>query len=463
MQPMTSNPSRRKMLQTAAAGTLAAPWIGWKTTASGGPPSGELRFANMGAGGRAWSNLTSMAQVDGVTLAAVAEVDEGRTGKVRADFPDTQVYADWRKLLEKEGKNLDAVIVSTPDHMHAPIAMSAMQLGIHCYCEKPMTRTLHEARALTRHAAENGIVTQMGIQVSSGSGNRTAVKLLREGIVGKVREVHSMNPKSWGSLDPLPDRVDEVPEGLDWDAWIGVGKSRPYLSREFHPSMWRKRIGFGTGTLGDMGCHIYHPWFMGLRQPEVLSVTSYGPGPVDADSWPLNAKVHHRMKGNDLTAGDFDFTWYDGTQLPPDSLASQLQVRTRDEESGEEKIVSGLPRSGSVVVGDSGALVIPHGGAGMPVIFRDGWLSDEEIEEVPSENHHANFADAIRGTISKPPRAHFGYAGPMTELVLLGTVAMRVPGETLTWDAKAGEFPDSKEAGLCLHEAYREGWEVEGI
>lgn len=445
---MTTN--RRHFLRTTAGTALAAPWFGWRTT-GGAAPSENLRFANFGAGGRAWSDLTEMLAVPGTTLVAAADVDRERSAKFHETYPETPFYTDWRKLLDEKAKEIDAVVIGTPDHMHAPIAMAAMQLGKHVYAEKPMARTLHETRVLTEYAAANGLQTQMGNQLASGSGNRTAVRLLQEGIVGKVREVHSMNPKSWGSMTPLPEATEAPPETLDWNKWIGVGQYREFIPREFVPGQWRKRIGYGTGTLGDMGCHIYHPWFMGLNAPETITVKSLGPAPVDDDSWPLDAIVAHRMRGNELTEGDFDFTWYDGKQLPPEQVAAAV--------GGVENV----PQSGSVVIGTEGALAIPHGGAGIPSIYRDGVLSTETFEPEPSESHHGNFAAAIRGEISEPPRCYFGYAGPMTEAVLLGTVAMRIPGEELKWNHSESRFEGSDRANSLLHDEYREGWEVEGI
>ena len=450
--------SRRRFLKTASATSIAAPWIGWSSTSEGGAPSEELRFANFGGNGRAWSDLTEMLKAPNTSLVAVAEVDSARTNKVKESHPDVPIYADWRKLLDEKAKELDAVVIGTPDHVHAPIAISAMQLGLAVYCEKPLTRTLHECRVAQNLAAENKLATQMGNQLASGSGNRTAVKLLREGIVGKIISVHSMNPKSWGSMNPLPAPSEAVPESLDWDLWISVGRMREYIPREFHPSQWRKRIGYGTGTLGDMGCHIYHPWFMGLGHPETLSVISEGPAPVDGDSWPLNGLVKHQMKGTKESGGDFDFTWYDGNQKPGAEVAAALGVT-----DGPEGNANRIPKSGSVVIGESGALVIPHGGSGKPFLYRDGTPSDEPIEMVGNEHHHTNFADAIRGKISKPARCHFGYSGPMTEAVLLGTVAMQVPGEKLEWNSEKCRFRNSKKANDLLHEDYREGWEVKGV
>lgn len=189
---------------------------------------------------------------------------------------------------------------------------------------------------------------------------------------------------------------------------------------------------------------------MGLHQPRTLEVTSLGPAPVDADSWPLNAKVHHRMQGNEQTDGDFDFTWYDGTKLPPESLSELVGT------------IENIPTSGSLVASTTGALVIPHGG-GTPVLYRDGVASPGEIEMLESQHHHRNFADAIRGEISEKPLTRFDYAGPMTEAVLLGTVAMRLPGETLAGDEAGGRFTNSKAANALLHRAYREGHEVTGL
>ncbi len=450
--------SRRNFLK-ASAGTIAAPYIGWKTTANGAPPSGNLRYAAFGTNGRAWGNITSMAGVDNVTLVAAAEIDLRRADKVAKGFPEAKVYQDWRELLEKEADNFDVALVATPDHMHAPISMSAMQLGKHCYCEKPLTRTLHESRMLREYAAANNLTTQMGIQVGSSAGNKTAVKWLQEGIVGKVKEVHSMNPKSWGSMKPLPDRVDEAPATLDWDKWIGVSKKRDFINGEFHPSNWRKRIGFGTGTLGDMGCHIYHCWFQGLNQPETLQVTSHGDGPVDADSWPLNGKVHHKMKGNELTDGNFDFTWYDGSQRPPKHVYDAVGGVSKNDKGKE---VSAVPGSGSVVIGTNGALSIPHGG-GLPTLYRDGKKVDETPDPAQAGSHHKDFVAHIRGENSEKPVANWDYAGPMSEAVLLGTVAQRLPGKTLDWNEAAGKFTNSEEANALVHDKYREGWEVKGI
>jgi len=200
-----------------------------------------------------------------------------------------------------------------------------------------------------------------------------------------------------------------------------------------------------------MGCHIYHPWYQGLNQPDVLEVTSLGPGPVDQDSWPLNSKVHYLMKGNDQSAGNFPFTWYDGTQLPDESVTKAVGG------------VENMPKSGSVVIGESGTLVIPHGGTGMPILYRSGALVTDTPEPAEAASHHGQYADFIRGDSSEKPVANWDYAGPMTEAVLLGTVALRLPGVTLKWDSAALKFSNSELGNAMVKEPHRKGHEVAGF
>jgi len=200
--------------------------------------------------------------VPNTSLVSVAEVDDNHLKDLSATYPGTKVYKDWRVMLDKEAKNLDAVVIGTPDHMHAPIAMNAMQAGLQIYCEKPLTRTVYEARKLREYAEANELVTQLGNQNSQGDPNQTTVQVLRDGLLGAVTEIHCMQQKTWGSMDPL-EPPSAPPPGLDWDLWLGVRPERPFVAEEFHPRMWRSRLGFGCGNLGDMGCHIFHPWYLG--------------------------------------------------------------------------------------------------------------------------------------------------------------------------------------------------------
>jgi predicted dehydrogenase len=410
----------------------------------------NVRVAAFGANGRAFGDISGTMGVKNTTLVAVAEVDNARTDKVRQHFSKAKIYQDWRELLEKESKNIDVAVVGTPDHMHAPIAMAAMQLGKHVYVEKPLTRTLHETRMLTEYAAAHGLVSQMGNQLASGTGNKATAKAIRDGVIGKVIAVHSMCPKSWGSMKPLPRREDPVPSTLDWEQWIGVAKMRPYIKGEFHPGNWRKRIGYGTGTLGDMACHIVHPWVKGLGSPAPLTVRSVGPAPVDGDSWPLDGKIEYLMSGNALTTGDFPFTWYDGKNVPGDEIAAFVGGRAN------------VPRTGSLVIGTTGVIAVNHGGDSMPRIYRDGKATGEKVDQPEAAHHHGEFIDRVRGEVNDTV-CDFSYAGPMTETVLLGTVAMRRPGELLRWNSAALRFSNSEAANLLVREKYRAGWEVKGL
>jgi len=444
--------TRRHFLETLAAAT---PWIGWRSTASGGPPSRELRVASIGAARRAWRNIEGIMNVPGVSLVAVAEVDANHLEPVNANYPDARIYTDWRRLLDREGGELDAVLVSTPDHMHAAIAMSAMQLGLHVYCEKPLTRTVHEARALREFAGEHPeIVTQMGNQRASAETNQAVVRALREGMVGTVREIHSLNQKQWGSMEPLPPSDEPVPEGLDWDLWIGVRPMRPWAPGHFHPRQWRGRIGFGCSNLGDMGCHIMHPWFMGIDCAPPTAVESLGPGPVDEASWPLDIRVRWEFPGTEFSGGSpFSAYWHDGGQAPPEHVAEAV--------GGPENLI----RSGSIVIGSRGVLVSPHGGKSEVSLYVDGEKDPEAFGSLRrSGDHHRDFAAAIRGeNDGQPPVSHFGYSANLTEAVLLGTNAVRVPGEKLEWDSQRLRFTNSEEANRLVRDSYREGWEVERL
>src|SRR5262245_2863934 len=251
-------PLTRRSALGAIAAALSAPFVFRHYTTAA--PNETLNHASFGANGMAWGDIGALAKSKYLKLVAVAEVDLARAAKVKKDFPDVKVYQDWRQLLDKE-KDLNSVNVSTPDHMHAPITMRAIQRGLHVYTQKPLTQTVYEARQLTLAARQRRIVSQMGIQIHSHAVHRTVVAIIQAGAIGKVREVHSWSGKHWGDRNPRPNQKDPVPQGLDWNGWLGVAGERPFIRGYYHPSEWRKRLDFGTGTFGDMGCHILDPVF----------------------------------------------------------------------------------------------------------------------------------------------------------------------------------------------------------
>ena len=431
--------SRRKFLQTVSATAAVAPFLSIRPRAAGP----VVRHASIGASGQALSDLMSFAKHPAFDLVAVADVDLARFERLQERFPKVRVYQDWRELLKKEHKNIDSVNVSTPDHMHCLIALEAMKRGKPVYVQKPLCNTLRETRMLTEYARRHGLSTQMGIQVSSSGVQRYGEALVQSGIVGKVREVHTFSNKSWGDDKTLPEATDPVPAPLDWDEWLGVSAPRPFKRTVYHPGQWRRRVGFGTGTLGDMGCHIYSPPYRALKLTSPISVTAYGPSP-SAESWATKARVKLTYPGTECTASEtVDVWWYDGGELPPDAI--------------REPVGSRFPEQGSVVVGTDGMIVLPHVTA-EPFVLPDSKMAALPKIELSDRDHYGEFLDVVLAGGKQKCSANFDYAGPLTESVIIGNVAAHFPGETLKFDARTLAFPGRPDASQYLTRSYRDGW-----
>ncbi len=438
---MTTPLSRRAVLGRFAATALAAPFV--FRHHAGAAPSETLRHASFGASGMAGADIGSLTASKHLKLVAVAEVDLNRVAAVKKRFPDVRIYQDWRVLLDKE-KGLDSVNVSTPDHMHAPITMRAMLQGLHVYTQKPLTQTIYEARQLARVAADKKVVSQMGIQIHSHHVHRTVVAAIQAGAIGKVKEVHSWSSKTWGDRAPRPKRADKVPAGLNWDLWLGVAAERPFLAGYYHPGEWRRRLDFGTGTFGDMGCHILDPVFASLALTAPRSVRSEG-GAAGTDNWGVDSQVHYVFPGTAHTTDTVALTWYDGSKRPPPRIKELIGREFSDQ--------------GSVYVGTKGVLYSPYIAA--PVLLPAEKFRDYKLPRPGDQNHYLQFVEACRGNgkTSTP----FSYSGPMTEAVLLGCLATRFPKKTLEWDAAALKVSNDKEASALVRRRYRKGWEVENL
>lgn len=439
----SQNLNRRSFLKTVGAAALTAPFVTRGLIAQS--PANTVRHASFGASGMAWADISRIMQCANVRLVAVADVDLTKTAQVREKFPDAKIYQDWRELLDKEGRNIDSVNVSTPDHMHAPMMMTAMQLGKHVYGQKPLAHNLYETRKLTEVARAKKLATQMGIQIHSSNHYRLAVRLVREGVIGKLKEAHAWVTKSWGDPAPLPEREDAIPEGLNWDLWLGVCGKRPYIGEGYyHPNAWRRRLDFGTGTLGDMGCHIFDPIFTAADLGPPISVRSEGPAP-NRWNWANNSLVHYVFPGTQYTVSPFKFTWYDGAQKLPADVLALLE--------GDE-----APKAGSILVGTQGVMVLPH--VNRPVLYPDAKFQDFKFPEAVTVGHWQSFIDACRG--NGRTSAGFDYSGPLTEAVLLGGVASHFPNTTLKWNASRLEF-DARAANQFVRRKYRRGWGVKGL
>jgi predicted dehydrogenase len=440
---MTRRITRRTAIKTAAA-TLSAPFV-WRLHAHAAP-SETVLHASFGAAGMAGSDIGSLTASKNLKLVAVAEVDEGRAAGLKKKFPDCRIYSDYRVLLDKE-KELNSVNVSTPDHMHAPIAMRAMNRGLHVYGQKPLTQTIHEARRLTEVAAEKKLVTQMGIQIHSARKHKLVVKLIQDGVIGKVKEVHSWSGKSWGDTAPKPDRKDPVPAGFDWDLWLGVASERPFIGDGYyHPGNWRKRLDFGTGTFGDMGCHILDPVFNAIGVGNPSSIRSELPGPNDYN-WSLDVQVKYVFPGTKFTTDSVSLTWYNGKVRPPKEVVDQI---------GNMK----LDGQGSILIGTEGVLYSQYDSGNTPVLIGEKF-KDFKMPEMGSDNHYLQFVEAVRG--NGQTSAPFSYSGPLTEMVLLGCLATRFPKTDLTWDTKALKVTNNDAANQFVRRTYRKGHEVEGL
>ena len=441
---MNRSLSRRSFLKTIGSAALAAPFVTRGLMAQS--PNGIVRHASFGSAGMAWSDISEFSKFPQFKLVAVAEVDLNRTTELKKKFPDAKIYQDWRKLLDKEAKNIDSVNVSTPDHMHASIDMSALQLGKNVYGQKPLAHDLYEVRKLTEFVRGRKLVTQMGIQIQSDKHYRTAVRLIQDGVIGKIKETHSWCPKSWGDPTPRPTQADPIPSGFDWDLWLGVNTERPFIGNGYyHPVNWRKRLDFGTGTFGDMGCHIFDPVFTALGLHAPISVRSEGPAPNEWN-WALDSKIHYVFPGSERTAeSTLRVNWYDGAAKPEPEVLKLLE--------GDER-----PESGSIFVGTDGVLVLPHWSR--PLLYPDAKFKDFKFPDISGVDHWGQFLQACQGSCQTT--AHFGYSGPLTETVLLGGVASRFPQTTLKWNAEKLRF-DLSEANHFIRRKYRSGWRVRGL
>lgn len=405
----------------------------------GASPNGKLQIAQIGVGGRGQGNMASLVRLPNMEIVALCDVDSNALAKVSAEHPKAETFKDYRKLFEKMGDRIDAVLVCVPDHMHAPISTLALELGKHVYCEKPLAHNVLENRELKLLAEEKGLVTQMGIQVSASIGQRMTVEYIRSGLIGKISEVHVWSNKSWGSNDPMPVGSDRVPENLDWGLWLGVAEERLYRDKIFHPGQWRRLMDFGTGTLGDMGVHIFDTPYRALKLTSPKWVRSECREP-NGYAHPTSVKTEYQFPSTAYTTKALKWTWYDGDNAPPAIIPGF-------NEDGSVK----LPNQGCVMIGEKGSVMMPHMSG--PQSFPKELIRSVPRPELEPIDHHAQWVDAClgKGTTGSP----FSYGGPLCEALQLGVVASRFPGRKLNWNPQALRVSNVKEANQYLSRQYR--------
>ncbi len=438
--------NRRHFLHTSTSATafLAAPAV-----VRGQNLNSRLQMASVGTDGKGFSDTREMVEHGKTVHIAFCDVDLNRTARVRELRPNARVFRDYRRMFDKLGDKIDAVTVSTPDHTHAIITLDALRRGMHVYCQKPLTHTVWEARQVALQAKKSGVITRLGNQIHSHTHYRTAVHAIQSGIIGKIKRVHSwVNAPGHGRSGFIdrPKNPPPKPENLAWNNWLGPAPWRPYGGeRIYHPWGWRDWQDFGGGALADFGCHILDPVFTALQMkspPLEISADHTG---MNDEVWPCQATVDYVFPGTQHTAGKkLHLTWYHGGLRPG--------------EGGPTKIP--LPRSGSLLIGEEGTLVVPHSSPA-PSLYPEEKFPEGTIEVVEGSNHYHDWVDGcLAGT---QPSDDFEYGALLTESALLGNIASRFRGQRLKWDAEAFRFTNLEEANPWLTKEYREGWKIEPV
>ena len=447
----------------------------------GGPgfiaPSDKLRVASIGVGGMGYGDLTGVHKSGKVDIISLCDVDDTRAAKGRQDHSKASYYKDYRVLLEKEEKNIDAITVSTPDHMHAVQAMMAMKMGKHVYVQKPLSHDIYEARMLTQAAEKYRVVTQMGNQGSSGDGVRKMVEWYEAGLIGEATKVWSWtNRPVWPQGIPWPSTPIAPPADLDWDLWLGTAPYKDYVGN-LVPFNWRGWWDYGTGALGDMACHIMDPVFrcLPILYPSDVecSVASIWKGMWDdtanTDSCPPSTIIHLTYPRTDGKKGDIKVSWYDGGLLPqrPDELLPEEAFGNWD--------------GGVLFIGTKGKLLADCYGAKprlLPTkLMKDVKMPKQTIQRVP-EGHYLQWVNAcIAGYGNGKTSSPFEFAGPFTESILIGNLAIRswmmknpnlkgwndkyLGRKKLIWDAKNMQITNFDPANQFVKRDYRDGWKLE--
>ncbi len=453
--------SRRRFLRATACASLSAPFLVSCDSLQSRPralsPNDKLNHASIGVGGMGANDLQQFLRHPRVQVVALCDVDAKNLEAASKVAPGARLYPDFRELLQKEGDRIDSVNVAVPDHMHFAIAYNAIQKGKHVYCQKPLCHDVAEIRALTRAAVSKGVITQLGTQVASTINERTAVLWLKEGRIGKVTHAYlcSNRPgavENYRLKGPRPDTTQPAPDFLRWDLWIGTAPMRSYAPDIYHPTKWRAWQDFGTGWSGDIGCHIFDPVWkgLGLQAPRTITAEVQeswkNSSERRADTWPQGDHITWTLPGNESIAGkELVLEWFDGEYYPPDHIRKLYSLDLKD-----------YPPESSILIGTEGSLIIPHGS--LPQLLPEEKFKDVKRPKLPERNHYHHFVDACLG--GEKTESHFAQTGPMTEAIILGTVAIRVPGQELTWDSANMKVTGCDEANRYLQRRYRDGWHV---
>ena len=454
--------SRRRFLSqaTIAVGAVTA-WSPFAGRVLGA--NDRINVACIGVGGKGDDDSTNAANLGG-RIVAICDVDRNKLDKKSEQFPDAAGYQDFRKMFDEMGKQIDAVTVSTPDHCHGVAAAMAMTMGKHCFCQKPLVQTVHEARLLRRLAKEKNLATQMGNQGSAGTGLRRAVEIVQAGVLGNPLELHVWsNRPVWPQGMDRPAGEDSVPGSLNWDVWLGPARYRPYKEGTYHPFSWRGWYDFGTGALGDMACHTVNMPFRALKLGYPNVVECEMASRIYPETFPLTSRIRFEFPARDGLP-PLKFWWYDGN---PNDTFQPLRPDARI----TKEVISaggGLPGSGALIIGDKGKLFSPDDYGAKFLVAMEG-----ETEYISGNKHDA--CTAVPQTIPRSPGhmhewfnmmnggppaySNFDIAAYLTETLLLGCVALRVgEGRRMEWDGPNMTSPNLPGALQFVARKNRQGW-----
>ncbi len=438
--------SRRRFLQRTAGAAAAFTIVPRCVLGQGAtPPSEKLNIAGIGAGGMGGGDINSVS--GGNNIVALCDVDLRRASTIEK-FPEAKVYRDFRKMFDEMEKKIDAVVVGTPDHTHAVAAMAAIKRGKHVYCEKPLAHSVGEVRALMKAAQQYKVVTQLGNQGHSFDTIRTFCEWIWDGAIGNVHTVHCGCAAVNSGIDQLArmGEKEEIPEGLDWDLWLGPAKERPYHSF-YLPGRWRGWVPFGNGTIGDWTCHVVDPvfWALDLGAPKTIQAQAddYDPK-TQGDAFPKGDIITFEFAAKGKR-GPITLLWHSGTKkIPP---AKELDPGRKPVDTG------------AYVYGDKGVIMYgSHGAGGVRIIPEAAMKAYAQPKRtIPRvKEHHDDWLRAIRE--GRKAGADFSYGGPLTEIAMLGVIALKMPGMKLEWDGPNGRFTNCDEANQYLDPPYRAGW-----
>ncbi len=444
--------SRRKMLAGIGVGAAVFSIVPRHVLAASGQkaPSDKLRIAGIGAGGQGGSDIGRMG---GENVVALCDVDDRQGARSYKKYPDAKRFKDFRKMFDAMDKDIDAVTVGTPDHTHCVIAMEAIRRGKHVYCEKPLAHSIAEVRAMVKAAKEHKVITQLGNQGHSTNATRMLVEWVRDGAIGQVKEVHAAcnafanvycQPRN---LPKLSDRPN-VPKELDWNLWLGPVAERPYQPF-YAPWNWRGWSAFGCGCLGDWACHVMDPsfWALDLGAPTTVlaEVDGYNPK-TDFESFPKGTKLTYEFPAKGKR-GPVTFYWYDGARRIPKPEALEKDRK--------------VPGTGALLIGEKAGISHGSHGASGCRIFPETAMREYKQPEPylkRTNEHHKEWLDAIRE--NRPADSDFSYGGPLTEVGLVGVIAIRFAGQKLQWDSAKMQFTNCPKANRYVTPNYRAGWKL---